>query len=169
VLLFAASAGWARYPSQILLQSTAQSSCTLHDGELATKPSRRWQPPRVTNTTALQLEHLATLDAISQCNHTRITHSQSIRTLASTSELEGSPSTPQAWTQVPRVPSMCQGRPHIPSIAPRAKMAVTPSLGSFCTDRIHCCNDRTRRSQSLVTPRAPRVLAVRRWPLLANS
>ena len=54
----------------------------------ATKTSRRWQPPRVTSTTGLQLKHLVLLDAISQCNHTRITHSQSIRTLASTSELE---------------------------------------------------------------------------------
>ena len=34
----------------------------------ATKPSRRWQPPRVTSTTGLQLEHLVPLDAISQCN-----------------------------------------------------------------------------------------------------
>ena len=41
----------------------------------ATKPSRRWQPPRVTSTTGLQLEHLVPLDAISQCNRTRIAHS----------------------------------------------------------------------------------------------
>ena len=34
----------------------------------ATKPSRRWQPPRVTSTTGLQHEHLVPLDAISQCN-----------------------------------------------------------------------------------------------------
>jgi len=34
----------------------------------ATKPSRRWQPPRVTSTTGLQHEHLVSLDAISQCN-----------------------------------------------------------------------------------------------------
>jgi hypothetical protein len=61
-------AGWARYPSQILLRSTAQSSCVLHDGELPTKPSRRWQPPRVKSITGLQLEHLMSLDAISQCN-----------------------------------------------------------------------------------------------------
>jgi hypothetical protein len=75
VLLFAAPVGSARYPSQILLQSTARSSCVLHDGELATKPSRRWQPPRVTSTTILQLEHQVPLDAISRCNRTRITHS----------------------------------------------------------------------------------------------
>ena len=34
----------------------------------ATKPSRRWQSPRVTNTTSLQLDHLVPLDAISQYN-----------------------------------------------------------------------------------------------------
>jgi hypothetical protein len=59
---------WAWYPWQILLRSTAQSSCVLHDGELTTKPSRRWQPPRVTSSTGLQLEHLVPLDAIPQCN-----------------------------------------------------------------------------------------------------
>ena len=36
--------------------------------ETTTKPSRRWQPPRVTSTTGLQLDHLVPLDAISQCN-----------------------------------------------------------------------------------------------------
>jgi hypothetical protein len=36
------------------------------------KPSRRWQPPRVTSTTGLQLDHLVPLDAISRCNRTRI-------------------------------------------------------------------------------------------------
>jgi hypothetical protein len=34
----------------------------------ATKPSRRWQPPRVTSTTDLQLDHLVPLDALSRCN-----------------------------------------------------------------------------------------------------
>jgi hypothetical protein len=34
----------------------------------ATKPSRRWQPPRVTSTTGLQLDHLVPLDATSRCN-----------------------------------------------------------------------------------------------------
>ena len=37
----------------------------------ATKPSRRWQPPRVTSTTGLQLDHLVPLDATSQCNRTQ--------------------------------------------------------------------------------------------------
>ena len=43
--------------------------------ETTTKPSRRWQPPRVTNTTGLQLDHLVPLDATSRCNRTIIAHS----------------------------------------------------------------------------------------------
>ena len=43
--------------------------------ETTTKPSRRWQPPRVTSTTGLQLDHLVPLDATSRCNRTRIAHS----------------------------------------------------------------------------------------------
>jgi hypothetical protein len=38
------------------------------NGDHATKPSRRWQPLRVTSTTGLQLDHLVPLDATSQCN-----------------------------------------------------------------------------------------------------
>ena len=34
----------------------------------ATKLSRRWQPPRVTSITGLQLDHLMPLDATSRCN-----------------------------------------------------------------------------------------------------
>ena len=41
----------------------------------ATKPSRRWQPPSVTSTTRLQLDHLVSLDATSWCNRTKIAHS----------------------------------------------------------------------------------------------
>ena len=41
----------------------------------ATKTSRRWQPPRVTSTTGLQLDHLVPLDATSRRNRTRIAHS----------------------------------------------------------------------------------------------
>jgi hypothetical protein len=43
--------------------------------ETTTKPSRRWQPPRVTSTTSLQDDHLVPLDATSQCNRTGIAHS----------------------------------------------------------------------------------------------
>ena len=41
----------------------------------ATKPSRRWQPPRVTSTISLQHDHLVSLNATSRCNRTRIAHS----------------------------------------------------------------------------------------------
>jgi hypothetical protein len=34
----------------------------------ATKLSRRWQPPRVTSTTGLQLDHLVPLNATPRCN-----------------------------------------------------------------------------------------------------
>jgi hypothetical protein len=56
----------------------------------ATKSSRRWQPPRVTSTTGLQLDHLVPLDATSRCNHTRITHSLDRMITIKQSELEGS-------------------------------------------------------------------------------
>jgi hypothetical protein len=42
--------------------------------ETTTKPSRRWQPLRVTSIAALQLDHLVPLDAITQCNTLEITH-----------------------------------------------------------------------------------------------
>jgi hypothetical protein len=45
-------------------------SCASTESQ-ATEPSRRWQPPRVTSTTGLQLDHLVPLDAIPQCNRTR--------------------------------------------------------------------------------------------------
>ena len=38
----------------------------------ATKPSRRWQPPRVTSTTGSQLDHLVPLDATSQWYRPRL-------------------------------------------------------------------------------------------------
>jgi hypothetical protein len=38
----------------------------------ATKPSRKWQPPRVTSTTGLQVDHLVPLDAILMMQRTRI-------------------------------------------------------------------------------------------------
>jgi hypothetical protein len=41
----------------------------------ATKPSKRWQPEKVTSTTGLQHEHLVPLDATSQCKRIKIIHS----------------------------------------------------------------------------------------------
>ena len=43
----------------------------------AYKPYRRWQPPRVTSTTGLQLDHLVPLNATSRYNRTRIALTQS--------------------------------------------------------------------------------------------
>jgi hypothetical protein len=65
----------------------------------ATEPSRRWQPPRVTSTTGLQLDHLVPLDAISQCNRTRIAHSLDQMNTTSMSELEGSQAPPHKVTK----------------------------------------------------------------------
>jgi hypothetical protein len=127
-LLFAAPMVQAQYPSQILLRSSAQSSCGLHNEELTTKPSRRWQPLIVTSTTGLQLDHLVPLDAISQYNRTRITHSQSIHTLASTCELEGSQSHSSMDAKSPKVLNLSQARaPHL-FIAQRPNRAVAQKL-----------------------------------------
>jgi hypothetical protein len=61
------SRGMSTIPLTISSPGTAQSS--LHAStETTTKPSRRWQPPRVTSTTGLQLDHLVPLDATSLCN-----------------------------------------------------------------------------------------------------
>jgi hypothetical protein len=49
-------------------------SCASMESQV-TKPSRRWQPPRVTSITGLQHNHLVPLDATSPCNHIRIAYS----------------------------------------------------------------------------------------------
>jgi hypothetical protein len=64
----------------------------------ATKPSRRWQPPRVISTTSLQHDHLVPPDATSWCNQTRIAHSLNRMNTIKQEWVRGSPSTPQAWT-----------------------------------------------------------------------
>ena len=48
-------------------------SCASMESQ-ATKPSRMWQPPRITSNAGLQLDHLVPLDAILWCNPTRIAH-----------------------------------------------------------------------------------------------
>jgi hypothetical protein len=65
------------------------STCASTESQ-ATKPSRRWQPLRVTSTTGLQHDHLVPLDVISQCNRTRIAHSLDRMNTINHSELEGS-------------------------------------------------------------------------------
>ena len=71
-LLFTISRGASTHPSQSLLWSTAQSSLRASTEPLVTKPSRRWQPPRVTSTTGLKHGHLVPHDVNSQSNRTRI-------------------------------------------------------------------------------------------------
>ena len=66
--------GASTIPLTITSPDTTQSSLRAST-ETTTKPSRRWQPPRVTSTTGLQLDHLVPLDATSRCNRTRIAHS----------------------------------------------------------------------------------------------
>jgi hypothetical protein len=56
------------------LEHRTNFSCASIESS-TTKPSRRWQPLRVTSPTGLQLDHLVPLDATSRCNRTRITHS----------------------------------------------------------------------------------------------
>jgi hypothetical protein len=68
----------------------------------ATKPSRRWQPPRVTSTTGLQLNHLVPLDATSRCNALE-SHSLAIGSHSCKHKwVRGLSSTPQAWTCSPK-------------------------------------------------------------------
>jgi hypothetical protein len=88
-LLFVTPTGWAQSPSQSLLRSTAQSSLRAST-ETTTKPFRRCQPPRVTNTTCLQLDRLVPPDVISQCNALELLTRNGFALLASTSELEAS-------------------------------------------------------------------------------
>ena len=63
--------------STIPLTNPYSEHCTIFSRasteSQATKPSRRRQPPRVTSTTGLQLDHLVPLDATSRYNSTRIT------------------------------------------------------------------------------------------------
>jgi hypothetical protein len=74
-LLLVAPVGRAQHPSQSLLWSTTQSALCAST-ETTIKLSRRWQPPRVTSTTVLQLDHLVPLDAISQWNRTKLTRNR---------------------------------------------------------------------------------------------
>jgi len=62
-LLFVSPMGRAQHPSQSQPRSLAKSSCKLHE-DTTTKPSKRWQPPRVTSTMSWQLNHLV----LNSCN-----------------------------------------------------------------------------------------------------
>ena len=67
-----------------------------------TKPSRRWQPPRVTSTTGSQHDHLVPLDATSRCNRTRIALSHNWMITIKHMRDGGLPSTLKHGHKVPR-------------------------------------------------------------------
>ena len=97
----------------------------LHDGELAAKQSRRWQPPRVTSTTGLQLEHLVPLDAISQCNALELLNRNGFALLASISELEASQTKHTKGQHIPKVLNLSHGRDTPLFIVQRSNRVVT--------------------------------------------
>ena len=94
----------------------------------ATKPSRRWQPPRVTSTTDLQLDHLVPLDAISQCNALESLTRNGVTLLASTSELEASQTKHTQGQHIPKVFNLSQARAPPLFIAPKPNRAVGAKL-----------------------------------------
>ena len=133
-------------------QCPSQSSSPEHrtsflrvSTETTTKPSRRWQPPRVTSTIGLQDDHLVPLDVTSRCNRTRIAHSLNRMNTIKQESVRGLPSTLKHGHKVLEVLSTSHGRDHLLFIAPWIKIAVTPSIGVFW-------DDRTRRSYRPHTP-----------------
>jgi hypothetical protein len=72
------------------------------DGDHTTKPSRRWQPPRVTSTTGLQDGHLVPHNVTSWCNRSRIAHSLNRMNTIKQEWVRGLASTLQAWTLSPK-------------------------------------------------------------------
>jgi hypothetical protein len=96
----------------------------LHDGELATKPSRRWQPPRVTSTTGLQLDILVPLDALSQCNALESLTHNGFTLLASTSELETSQTKHTQGQHIPKMLKLNQAQDPPLFIDPKPNRAV---------------------------------------------
>ena len=69
------------------------------------------------------------LDATSRCNRTRITHSQLIRTLASTSELEGSQALLHKPPRLKGAQQLAQGRLVLGFIAPKQIEPLYPFTG----------------------------------------
>jgi hypothetical protein len=77
----------------------------------ATKPSRRWQPPRVTSTTGLQHDHLVPLNTISWCNHTRIAYSLDRMNTIKLKWVRGLPNTSIQATKAQGCSTIAQGQP----------------------------------------------------------
>jgi hypothetical protein len=122
------SRGASTMPLTKLFSGAPHKLLTGFNGDHATKPSRRWQLPRVTSTTGLQLDHLLSLDATSQCN---VLESHSL-TIGSHSYkhkwVRGFPSTPQAWTLSPKgvPPAKCPSSTSI--LAPKTNRVVGAKL-----------------------------------------
>jgi hypothetical protein len=74
------SRGTSTIPLTINSLEHRTSFLACFDGDHATKPFRRWQPPRVTSTTGLQLDHLVPLNAITERNTLETLTSQWIYT-----------------------------------------------------------------------------------------
>ena len=114
--------------STISLTNLPSEHCTIFScasmKSQATKPSRRWQPPRVTSTTGLQLEHLVPLDAISQCNALESLTRNGFALLASAIELEASQTKHTQGQQILKVLNLSQARAPPLFIAPKPNRAI---------------------------------------------
>jgi hypothetical protein len=112
----------------------------------ATKPSRRWQPPRVTSTTGLQLNHLVPLVAISQCNALGIAHSLSEMKRIDHKRVRGFSVSTIQGQHIPKVLNLSQGwapplftaqRPNTTVAQNSVEMASDPSSGPRVRTMLH--------------------------------
>jgi hypothetical protein len=118
------------------------------DRDHSTKPSRRWQPPRVISTTSLQLDHLV---PTSRCNALE-SHSLAIGLYSCKHKwVRGLPRTPQAWTLSPKggQPAKCPSPPLF--IAPKPNRAVGAKLHFLWGHRTRRCLASDRVAEPLVT------------------
>jgi hypothetical protein len=108
--------------------------------ETTTKPSRRWQPPRVTSTTSLQLDHLVPLDATSWCN-TLESHSLAIESYSCKHKwIRGIQAHLHKPPRLKGAQQWAQGWPRLLFIVSWTNRTVTPSLGKKRGDRNRLCN-----------------------------
>jgi hypothetical protein len=93
----------------------------VHNRDHTTNPSRRWQPPGVTSTTSLQLDHLMPILAISQYN-TLLTHNWMQSLCAQV--IEGSKALSSKDTKSPRCSATSQSHPRELLKATKSERAV---------------------------------------------
>lgn len=105
-------------PHNALAESHTHNSMHVSIELTTFKPSKRWQPLRVTSTTDLKHDHLSPHLAISQCNTLAITHSQLDAIATCTSELEGFQAHSSKDTKSLRCSALGQARPSFLLIAP---------------------------------------------------